>query len=348
VKTSDKRKTKKQKPSDSSTDFPEYLKLILSSLSPIITLDNLNKIHYANDSFLSEFHIKEKCIGTDLFQLVKMSKKNREAFISNLAKSEKNTVHNCEFSYKNKIFGYSIYSFGEEKGIVLRDITDKKKLERKVQSLHSSILNLQEKERQKLARELHDGVGQTILAAKMNFQSFTKDPVKNKDKFTNGLNIIDRASQELREIYTGLYPSSLRELGLEATIRWMAKEILEIANCKSELTFHIKKRIDNETGVNIFRIVQEIFTNITKHSGATKTNLLLESGSKGVKLVIEDNGKGFDEEKVRLVSSGFGLENIRRRVEDRGGDMDLSSEVQRGTVYKIRLPFPASRVKENE
>jgi len=332
---------KKRRKSDSPkfSEFPTYFSRILSSLSPLVTLNNKNKIHFANESFLDEFGIPEnKYIGKDFFSLIELSKKSKQEFLSNIKKSENNPVLNCEFSYKNKIFGYSIYSFSEETGIILRDITEKKKLEKKVQSLHSSILNLQERERQKLARELHDSVGQTILAAKLNFQSYEKNPVKNKARFASGLAIIDRASQELREIYTDLYPSSLRDLGLEATTRWMAKYLLEVTKCKVLLKFKLKTKIDDETGVNIFRIIQEIFTNIAKHSKATKASLLLESGLSGVKLVIEDNGKGFDQSKVRLVSRGFGLENIRRRVEDRGGSLELITESDRGTIYKIDIP----------
>ena len=333
---------KKRRKSDTPkfSEFPTYFSRILSSLSPLVTLNNKNRIHFANESFLEEFGIPEnKYIGKDFFSLIELSTKSKQDFISNIKKSEKKPVLNCEFSYKNKIFGYSIYSFEEEIGIILRDITEKKKLEKKVQSLHSSILNLQERERQKLARELHDSVGQTNLAAKLNFQSYKKDPVKNKDRFISGLDIIDRASQELREIYTDLYPSTLRELGLEATTRWMAKHLLEVAKCKVLLKFKMKTRIDGETGVNVFRIIQEIFTNIAKHSGATKTTLLLESSTRGVKLVIEDNGKGFDQSKARLVSSGFGLENIRRRVEDRGGSLELISGPRKGTIYKIEIPI---------
>lgn len=336
---------KKKQPKFRVTEFPTYFSRILSSLSPIVTLSFDNRIHFANESFLVEFGISEnKYIGKDLFSLIKLSKKNKQVLLNNISKSEKNPVHNCEFSYKNKIFGYSIYSFGEELGIILRDITEKKKLEKKVQSLHSSILNLQEREREKLARELHDGVGQTILAAKLNFQSYKKNPIKNKNRFESGLAIIDRASQELREIYTDLYPSSLQELGIEATVRWMAKHVLEVANCKVILRFNLKTRVDSETGVNIFRIIQEIFTNIARHAEASRATLTLESGTRGVHLVITDNGKGFDEQKVRLISSGFGLENIRRRVEDRGGTLELKSEQGGGTVYKIFFPFMDTRI----
>ena len=101
---------------------------------------------------------------------------------------------------KEKVFGYSVFRFANEIGIILKDITETKKLQKKVLNLHSQLLKLQENERQNIARDLHDSVGQTILAAKLNFSAFEKDPVKMRECFSVGLNLIDKASQELREI----------------------------------------------------------------------------------------------------------------------------------------------------
>lgn len=340
VKSASKKKSVKKKENSNAAELPSYFGRILSSLSPIVTIDRLNRIHYANESFFEAFSspMGDSLLKKDFFSVIRLKSKAKNEFLKNLQLSENGPIHNCEFSFKNKIFGYSLFPFEDEIGVILRDITDKKKLEKKVESLHSRLLHLQEKERQKLARELHDGVGQTILAAKLNFQSYQKSPELHQERFKMGLSIIDRASQELREIYTDLYPTSLRELGLESTIRWMARHILDVIGCEVDMKFQLKLRIPDEVSVNIFRIVQEIFTNIAKHAKAKKASLELKSTVKGVSLIIADQGKGFDNDKARLVSSGFGLENIRRRVDDFRGTLKLKTEKGKGTVYEIFFP----------
>jgi hypothetical protein len=95
--------------------------------------------------------------------------------------------------------------------------------------LNSMLLTSQEEERQRIAKDLHDGVGQTILAAKFAFSSFMKSAMKDHDVFDRGMLLIDMSSQELREVYSGLYPSMLRELGLGSTVKWCIRNYLESA-----------------------------------------------------------------------------------------------------------------------
>ena len=126
-----------------------------------------------------------------------MGRPDQESFREYVEESRHYQVENCEFRTGDRIYGYTIFRIEDRIGVILKDISRLKRLERKVARLHSRLLNLQERERQVVASELHDGVGQTILAAKLNFTSYEKDPATFQDRFPAGLKLIDRASQEI-------------------------------------------------------------------------------------------------------------------------------------------------------
>ncbi len=323
-----------------SPGVPAYFNRLLSSISPIVTLDEELRIRYANDTFLKDFQGKNRRVyGVEIFRFFPLSRKDRKELLQNIQESRKRPVQNCEFRVRRKIYGYSIFRFENEIGIIVKEITGIKILERKVAHLHSQLLELQERERQKLASELHDSVGQTILAAKLNFNSFLMNPEKSRDRYETGLSLIDRASEELREIYTNLYPSTLRDLGLEATIRWYARNFLELKNIHADLSIRLKEKLPHHIEVNLFRIIQELFTNIVKHSRASLVRLDLKAQGGEISLLVEDNGVGFSPQEVRIKSGGYGLENLRSRVEDLEGSFLLEATPGEGTQTEIRIPI---------
>lgn len=219
---------------------------------------------------------------------------------------------------------------------LVRNIAEKERLNLQVRELHSRLLNLQEKERQKIASDLHDSVGQTMLAAKMNLISSMTRP-GSSNRFHIGLSLIDRASQELREIYTNLYPSSLRELGLSAAVRSYIKSVCRPAGIDTRISISLNRKLPEDVEINLFRIIQEASSNAIKYSKAGRLTLTLSEKSEKIKLVISDNGIGFEPARKKLVSRGFGVDNIRRRVEDMQGDMKIESTPGKGVKIKITL-----------
>jgi len=191
-----------------------------------------------------------------------------------------------------------------------------------------------------VARDLHDGVGQTIIAAKLNFSAFQKDRRKYRERFDMGLQFIDKASQELREVYTGLYPSILSDLGLEAAVRWYAKNYLEASGIETSQNLEVGK-LPHDLEVNLYRMVQEIFSNILRHSGAGRVGIELSRPGAGraVVLAVEDDGSGFDAERLGEVNNGFGLSNLRQRAEALGGEVGISSRPGRGTRIAVWIPL---------
>lgn len=231
---------------------------------------------------------------------------------------------------------------GSYNGLIagVMDITERKQYEVEIKRLTQELLMSQEKERQRVARDLHDGVGQTIIAAKLFFNAYRNDPEKYIEQFNMGLQFIDKASQDLREVCSDLYPSILKDLGLEATIRWYAKNYLQLNGFISNLELTLSKKLPYNVEVHLYRIIQEIFSNIVKYSKADSVTVELfqNSSDKNIMLVVTDNGIGFTADKFGGKIKGSGLINIRHRTEIMGGDLVVKSVKNNGTKIIVRIP----------
>ncbi|TGM52929.1 ATP-binding protein [Leptospira adleri] len=323
---------------------PKFFLNLLREIAPIVAVDDKRTILFANESFRKEFvGSSRSVIGKNLFRVFGLNPVDQEEMDSNIHLSKRGKVQNQEFRKQKTYYGYSVFRFGESIGIILKNITENKRLEKKIANLHTKLLQSQEEERIRLSRELHDGVGQTILAAKLNFQAFNRNPKIYEAQFDTGLLLIDKASQELRDIYTNLHPSTLREIGLEAAIRALSSDLFPPMDVESELELNLKRELQPTIANQVFRIVQEIFQNVIKHSQAKKIYLKIQIKGGQLYLDAKDNGIGFQERKVRARSSGFGLENIRRRVEDLNGKFKIDSSAGKGTKFIIRIPLEKSK-----
>jgi len=324
-----------------------------STLNGVAITDLEGIIRYVNPSFLrmfeyfSEDHVTGK-YAADIFVASKISN------IADIAqiimregdkRQEFDVYSNDGSIFQVELSASSVQGRDGNLGIILsfNDITERKKVEQENIVLSTMIMKSQELERQRVAKDLHDGVGQTILAAKLNFVAFQNDMVKHKDRFGVGLQFIDRASQELREIYNDLYPSILSDMGLESAIRWYAKNSLEMNKVKVSFDINIEEKIQHALEVDIYRITKELFSNIAKHSGADYVEFIFYSVSGLISLEVNDNGIGFDSGNSLNQRSGFGLSNIRQRVNSHGGVYILNSFPGQGTSVKISI-----RVKRDE
>ncbi|MDI7210957.1 sensor histidine kinase [Leptospira santarosai] len=323
---------------------PKFFLNLLKEISPIVAIDDKRAILFANESFRKEFAGNSRnLMGKNLFRIFGLNPVDQEEMESNIKLSKKGMVQNQEFKKQKIYYGYSVFRFGESIGIILKNITENKRLEKKIANLHTKLLQSQEEERIRLSRELHDGVGQTILAAKLNFQAYNRNPKVYGAQFDTGLLLIDKASQELRDIYTNLHPSTLREIGLEAAIRALSSDLFPPMDVEADLDLNLKRDLEPAIANQIFRIVQEIFQNVIKHSQARKIYLKVHVKGRQLFLDAKDNGIGFQEKKARVKSSGFGLENIRRRVEDLNGKFKIDSSSGEGTKFIVRIPLEKTK-----
>lgn len=313
-----------------------YFHNLLSGLSPVATLDTTYKVKFVNEPFLSEFLDDTiSPIGQNIIDLFHLSTNDRKDFEKNLLLSQKSRVQNCEFSVGEKVFGYSIFRFENDIGIILKNITETRKLERRIEELYSQLLKSQEKERERISRDLHDSVGQTILAAKLNLSAFWKDPNRSEEKFQYALSLIDKTSQELREIYTNLYPPVLKELGLESAARSLLRGMFE-EGFTIEWSYQIEAKLSFDLELTLYRILQEVCSNVVKHSKASALSIKIYSQDKNLYFTSSDNGIGLDMQELQW--KGFGLQNMRRRIEDWKGKLEFESKPKKG--FKINITIP--------
>lgn len=232
---------------------------------------------------------------------------------------------------------FALHIYEQEK---MRKQTDKyiQKNKERINQLSMALINSQENERQRIARELHDSVVQTILASKINFQEYQKNPEKGNNHFNMGLQFLSMASKELREISTNLYPSILSDIGLEAAIRWYTKNYLELNGINTQIIFNLQEKIYHELKINFYRIIQELFSNIIKHSEADFVTVEIFIENNNIILKVGDNGVGFNYNKLTQEKKGLGLLNIHQRTESLGGEMRIASDSSKGTQIAIIIP----------
>ncbi|MEM4271408.1 MAG: histidine kinase [Candidatus Pacearchaeota archaeon] len=315
-----------------------YYHKLLSGLPPVATMNENFVVKYVNESFQREFGKRnENFVGNNFLDIFQLNEKQKKELKKNLQKSQKTKIQNRELQIGEKIFGYSLFQIETDLGIILRDITETRGLEKKIEYLYSELIKLQETERQKIARELHDSVGQTILAAKLNLNAYYNDKNRSEEKFKRALELIDTTSQELREIYSNLYPSVLRELGLEIALRSLIKNMFT-DNFVIHFLYEIDSELKEEFKLGIYRIVQEICTNIVKHSKATEVFFHFFENQKKIFIVVDEDGGGFDLTQKNNIQ-GLGLNNLKFRAEGMGGDFQIFSAPNRGTSIQIRLPL---------
>lgn len=220
----------------------------------------------------------------------------------------------------------------------LKDQSEKLKNERILRS--KSMLDGQEMERQRLSRELHDSLGQSVLALKMKFEQI--EEVSGHKRNALILEIDDlfvNIMREIRNISNDLMPAVLSEFGLVMTLSKITRELGENTGIRVEFeNLNIHESFDKKLEVYIYRIVQEAFSNILKHAGATNVKLSFLEKENHIKLTICDNGKGFRLNQEILLK-GNGISNIKERVNLLGGQINISSEPGKGTCIFCTIPI---------
>ena len=207
-----------------------------------------------------------------------------------------------------------------------------------------TIMQAEEKERMRIARDLHDGVGQLLAAARMSLGN-TLGKHNNRKDFQSTFEILEESIRELRAVSHNMMPNVLVKLGLVSALRQLTQNFN--TNGKLDVDFQVigvHERLDNRTETVLYRVVQEIFSNIIKHSEATKVNFQMIEHENELILIIEDNGKGYDT-NLMSKSEGIGLKNIITRVEYLNGSVIFDSSPQKGTSVIIEIPLNQSHEK---
>ncbi len=229
------------------------------------------------------------------------------------------------------------------------DITEQKQTmealresEKRLRHLSSQLLTVQENERKRVAREIHDGIGQMLSAIKFKVEDITQKMRKDKDKtmlkpLETIIPLIRESIEEVRRIQMDLRPSTLDDLGISATIDWFCRIFRKIySSIQIEYQIDIQeKEVPIELKTVIFRVIQEAMNNVSKHSKADLVNLSLKKIDNRIELAIKDNGAGFDLENSRR---GYGLGSMEERTELSGGFFVIDSKRGEGTAIRASWP----------
>jgi signal transduction histidine kinase len=218
-----------------------------------------------------------------------------------------------------------------------------------LRELSARLMQLQDDERRRIARELHDSVGQTLAALGMNLAAVATD-IERLTKTVNTVNdsaaLVRELSQEVRTISHLLHPPLLDEAGLASALRWYTEGFAQRSNIKVDLEVPANfERLDRESETAIFRTVQECLTNIHRHSESSTARIRITSSDGQISVEIEDRGKGIPPEKQSEMAStgtpGVGMRGMRERLRQLGGSLDIHSN-GKGTLIVARLPVSVS------
>ncbi len=246
----------------------------------------------------------------------------------------------------------------EEKRVVItyENITDRKlaewELEQSREQLRKLSVHLQsvrEKERTRIARELHDELGQLLTALNTEIILLkNKIPEGQKilsDKAQSMSALVDITMQTVKKIYMDLRPGMLDHLGLTAAIGWQADDFSKRTGIACKVSFQPEDiALDPDLTTAIFRIFQETLTNVRRHAEATKVTVKLKATAERLEFVVKDNGKGIAEEQMQKPDS-FGLLGIRERVYHWGGRVTIAGKSGKGTSVTVLIPLGKSGEK---
>ena len=215
-------------------------------------------------------------------------------------------------------------------------------LNTQLRQMSSRLMTLQDDERRRVARELHDGLVQDLAATKLIFARIVEDSAQLKDQLaTNGIEILDSAIQQVRTISYLLHPPLLDESGLASALRVYLDGVSKRSGIKTSLDVQPKNfpRLAAEVETAIFRIIQEALTNVFRHSSATSSWVVLSQEETRVVAMVRDNRKGLAEETAELRPDriGVGLGGMRERARHFGGDFRVSN-ANPGTLVEVVIP----------
>ncbi len=235
---------------------------------------------------------------------------------------------------------FLLYRFNKQKQLLQQNRINELEKEKQLTAA-SAILQGQEEERSRLARDLHDSLGGLLSGIKHSFSDMKETIImtpENMLRFEKGLALLDTSINEFRRVAHNMMPESLQKFGLDAAIRDFCaglnnKSGLQVIYQSYEMD---QLTIPNTTSITIYRVIQELLNNILKHAEATEVVVQASKESQKLLITVEDNGKGFDT-SILQESEGIGWANIRNRLDFIKGKVDIQSAFQKGTAVNIEI-----------
>lgn len=320
------------------------------------------KIEFANDKFAAIYgYAKDELLGMDSAVLVHpddrlMIEQMRQKRLKGEPVPSEYEIRglkkNGDTIWVMRSLSLIQYRNGPAIAGIVQDLTKRRRVEealresgKELRVLSNQLLSTEEKERKRIARELHDGIGQALSAIKFSVENALRELLDHPDlpelkSLEAVIPLTQKTIEEVRRIVKDLRPSILDDLGILATINWFCREYQTVySNIRIKRNIEIRENdISSPLKTVIYRILQEALNNVAKHSQADMVQLSLQKTVKGVKLTVHDNGTGFDlTQAISLTPSrrGFGLASMRERAELSGGRFSIKSSAGNGTVIRV-------------
>jgi PAS domain S-box-containing protein len=335
----------------------KYRNLVNNALVGIYKTNLKGDLLYVNEALskMLEFESPEDMIVEGASSRYK-NPKDREFLIENLRK--RNRVESFELELltkteKTKDVLLSAILDGDMISGMVMDITMRKHLleqiqvkQEHLQSLSRRLMEVQETDRRFLASELHDQIGQNLTALSINLNiicsQFSKEVDKKiVDRLEDSMKIVEETIERMRNVMAGLRPPVLDDYGLMVALRWYTERFSERTGIATILQERqLSPRLPLVVETELFRIVQEVLTNVAKHADARQAIITLERVNGMVQLVISDDGVGFDPTVLRQLKEqpGWGLITIEERAKALGGDVSVESLPGKGTKVIVKVP----------
>lgn len=324
------------------------IKFALDASSIVAITDQRGIIIYANDRFCEiSKYAREELLGQD-HRVVNSGFHSKDFFrdmwrtisSGNVWKGE---IRNRKKNGENYWVDTTIVPFLNQQGkpyqyvSIRNEITEKKILEEQIKELPQRIIQTQEHECDRIARDIHDDLGQSLATLKMLIQSAWLESSNGKEvpqeKILSYLNVIIEKS---RTIATRLRPSTLDILGLPTALNMLFSEIDHSKKLKISFRHSSLKGLGFKAEtINVFRIIQESVTNVLKHAKATKVDVRINKAKGRLKVLIRDNGQGF---VINERSKGLGLATMQERGKILGGTVEIISVPKQGTTVRVDIP----------
>ena len=243
---------------------------------------------------------------------------------------------------------------------VTRDITNRRNAEQnqkqienslretseRLRRLSESVLAMLEADRRRVARELHDEIGQVLTAVSINLKVVQSKAHESLwPRLDESMKIVDRALQQVRNMSLELRPSMLDDFGLEAALNWYVRGFEERTGIRTQFVAAAPGYDTPETiRTTCFRVVQEALTNVARHAKAQNVLVELRPDSESIRLLIQDDGLGFDHQAAMVRASlgaSLGLLGMQERAQLIGGELEIESKPGRGTTVAVWLPLAA-------
>jgi PAS domain S-box-containing protein len=301
---------------------------------------------YSRDEIIG--HNFTEFIAEDHIRLV------RESFCTKLARKGE-TTYEVDIIAKDgrrvpvEVSSRAIYENGELVGVqgMARDITERKLAQDALQLFSRQLIEAQEDERRRIARELHDQIGQVLTAVKMNL--YTVQQVCNSSEtrvyVKDNIHAIDEALRLVRDLSVDLRPPVLDDLGLATALRWYVDRYTNRTGFNVEVLIDLpdeNERFPRDLETACFRIAQEALTNVVRHANASHVVVWLAKEDKVLWLTVKDNGVGFDLEGLRHRApraDTLGLVSMQERAHAAGGTIEIDSMLSYGTEVRFSLPL---------